>query len=102
MHYATTFAIVASCEGFFGIFGALYFLFISKSWFYLVLAAFTLQLLGTIGCSFFPESPKYLIATGQLKRAQEVFSLIAKVNKVDQSVVTQDRIDTLFKEEEPQ
>ena len=99
MHYAKTFGIVNCCEGLFGICGALYFLFISKSWFYLVLAAFILQVIGTIGCMFYHESPKYLIASGQLDRAHQVFKSIAYMNKADQSLVSEQRIDDLFKEE---
>ena len=64
-HYARVMGIDSCCQGAFGICGALYFLFISKSWFYIIFFSFCLSLLGTIGCMlFYHESPKYLIITG--------------------------------------
>ena len=62
-HYARVLAFIVSIDGIVGIIGALYFLFVSKNWLYLYSVAFIMQLLGTVGCLSFHESPKYLIVT---------------------------------------
>ena len=51
-----------------------------------------MAIIGTVGVFFFPESPVYLIKSGQLIRAQEVFEIIAKKNGTDLSVVTTEQI----------
>lgn len=55
-------------------------------------------MIGTIGVCFFPESPKYLIKTGQIDRAQEVFYKIAQMNKADPTLVAKERFHALFGE----
>lgn len=67
--FAKIYSIISSMEGIIGVFCSIYFMYLSKSWFWLLLVGFTLQLIGTIGVCFFPESPKYLIKTGQIDRA---------------------------------
>ena len=68
-HFVTTYAICSCMEGIFGLLGSIYFVFISKNWFWLLFGAYVLQVIGTIGVCFFPESPKYLVKSGQLVAA---------------------------------
>ena len=98
-HFGTAYAIMSSFEGIFGVLGSLYFMYVSKSWFWLLLGAYFLQVIGTIGVCFFPESPKYLVKSGQLLRAQEVFAKIARFNKANPALVTNERIEHIFKTE---
>ena len=96
-HYARVMGIDSCCQGAFGICGALYFMFISKSWFGLVFFSFCLSLFGTIGCMlFYYESPKYLLVTNQLEQTHRVLSSIAWWNGADQALVTPSRINKHF------
>ena len=87
-HFAKVYSLMSSIEGVIGVMSAIYFIYISKSWLWILLVGYCLQVAGTIGVFFFPESPKYLIKTGQIDRALQVFQSIASTNKADPSVVT--------------
>ena len=91
-HFTTFFAILASFEGLIGILASIYFIFISKNWIWLIGSGLLLQLIGTIGSLFFLESPRWLIKSGNIKRAQQVFEKIADWNGVDKSAVSLDII----------
>ena len=58
-----------SSEGVIGILCSLYFMYVSKNWMWLLVTAFILQILGTLGSFAFPESPRWLIKKGQIQRA---------------------------------
>ena len=62
--YDYFYSIVAMLEGFIGLGAALYFQMVSKNWFWLLFTGYVLQVLGTIGSFFYPESPRWLIKTG--------------------------------------
>ena len=64
-------------------------MYITKDWFWLLFGAYCMQILGTIGVLFFPESPRYLIKSGQIDRAITLFNRIAKWNNVDPSLVSE-------------
>ena len=68
-HFVTVYSICSSMEGVFGLIGSMYFMYISKNWFWLLFAAYILQIIGTTAVFFFPESPKYLVKSGQLCEA---------------------------------
>ena len=91
-HFSIAVAVFHMFEGAVMIIGALYFLYATKNWFWLILAGWIMAIIGTVGVFFFPESPVYLIKSGQLIRAQEVFEIIAKKNGTDLSVVTTEQI----------
>ena len=63
-HFVITYAFCSCMEGVFGLLGSVYFMYLSKNWFWLLFAAYVLQVIGTVGVCFFPESPKYLIKSG--------------------------------------
>ena len=83
-------------EGLAGLLAAIYYTYISNDFYPLLFGCVVCNLLGAIGSTLFPESPRYLIATGQLSEAQKVFETIAMVNRVDPSIVSLDRIETMF------
>ena len=58
-----------------------YFLAISKDWFYIILFAYILQVLGAGLCWFLPESPVYLLSRKKIPETLAVFTRMAKVNK---------------------
>ena len=91
-HFATFFSILASVEGFFGMMTTIYFVFISKNWVWLIGVGLLMQLCGTICSYFFLESPRWLIKSGQIRRAQQVFEKMAEWNGIDKSVVSLDVI----------
>ena len=59
-------------------------------------------MIGTIGVCFFPESPKYLVKSGKLVQAQETFAMIARYNGASPELVTNERIEAIFKAEDTQ
>ena len=91
-HFATFFSILASTEGVFGMLSTIYFVFISKNWVYIIGVGLLMQLCGTICSYFFLESPRWLIKSGQIRRAQQVFEKMAEWNGIDKSVVSLDVI----------
>ena len=48
-----------------GMSSAIYFTFISKNWFWLVLVGYTMEWIATIGSFFIPETPKFLMKAGR-------------------------------------
>ena len=62
--FVTTYTMCTCMEGVFGLFGSIYFMYISKNWFWLLLGAYIMQIIGTTLVCFFPESPKYLVKSG--------------------------------------
>ena len=95
-NYGRTYAFIAMMEGMIGLVAALYFSYISKNWFYLIFAGYIAQIIGVVGSFFIPESPLYLIKSGQIKEAQKVFASIAKVNGVDPDLVSPKRFQAIF------
>ena len=83
-------------KGLAGLLAAIYYTYISNDFYWLLFGCVICNLLGAIGSTLFPESPRYLIATGQLSEAQKVFETIATVNGVDPSIVSLDRIESMF------
>ena len=88
VHFCAVFTTASVIEGLFGISGSLYFLYVSKNWFYLLFVAYIVQLLATIGAFFIPESPKFLISSGQYERAAESLQVIAAWNKTNPCFAT--------------
>ena len=68
-NYGRTYAFIAMMEGVIGLTGALYFKYISNYWFYLIFAGYIAQIIGVCGSLSYPESPRYLIKSGQIIRA---------------------------------
>ena len=64
VHFSNVLTAASVLEGLFGISGSLYFLYVSKNWFYLLFVAYMVQILATFGAFFIPESPKFLISVG--------------------------------------
>ena len=62
--FVAVYSICSCMEGVAGIFGCIYFMYISKNWFWLLLGAYVMQVIGTVFVCFFPESPKYLVKSG--------------------------------------
>jgi len=63
-HFTIAVAIFHMFEGAVMILGALYFLYASKNWFWLIFTGWMMQIAGTVGVFFFPESPVYLVKSG--------------------------------------
>ena len=61
---------------------SIYFSFFSNDWFSLIYGCSACSMLATIVSPFLPESPRYLISTGQLEKAQKAFETMALVNRV--------------------
>lgn len=66
-------------------FVVIYFWFISKHWFWLILFAYCMQITGAILSWFLPESPVYLLELERRQETVEVFKSIAKFNRAEES-----------------
>lgn len=82
-NYELTTIVLGLSEGFISVFGALYFSYITKNYYPLILTGFVLTLLGTFGVLYYYESPRFLIKSGQITKAQEVLKVIAWRNGAD-------------------
>lgn len=58
----------------------LYFMTVSKDWFYFVLVGYLLNVISVVGAWFMPESPIYLCEKGQLYELESSMKVIAKIN----------------------
>ena len=85
-----------SLESSFGIFGAIYFTWLCKNWFWYVLIGYIMQIIGTIAIFFVPESPKWLIKSRRFDEAQRVLHKVATMNKTDISLVSHERVLEYF------
>ena len=65
------------------VFCAIYFAFVSKDWFYYVLAGLLMQLVQLSTIWFLPESPRQLLAFGHTELAITAFKRIGKINGAD-------------------
>ena len=63
-HFTKTYTAIAMVEGVLGLGAALYFRFVSKNWYWLILGGYFAQVVGSIAFFFFPESPRYLVKSG--------------------------------------
>lgn len=68
-HYERLAAVFGLIEGSLALLGALYFHFLSKSWFPLIFGAFCVTAAASVGSLFLLESPRYLIKSGQITYA---------------------------------
>ena len=95
--YTTLYSIIAMGEGICGLYATLHFMFISKSYFGLLMVAYVWLGLAAISAFFYPESPRYLIKSGQVDEAGEAFNQAASFNKAE--LVTDERLEQLFGEQ---
>lgn len=72
-HYAQAVTVAFSIEGFMKIPCAIYMLYFSTDAYHLIYLSLVVQAMGALLSMSFLESPRFLIKTGQLDRAQEVF-----------------------------
>ena len=68
-------------QSFITIFGSIYFWKISKHAIYFEIVGLIWEFLSCILMFWIPESPRYLMESGQLDKANAVFDYIAKWNK---------------------
>lgn len=68
-------------EGLCGLYATLHFMFLSKSYFGLLIVGYIWLALAAISVFFYPESPRYLIKSGQVDEAGEAFNQAASFNK---------------------
>jgi len=95
-HYTNLYMLIAMGEGICGIAATLYFMFISKSYFGLLFMGYIWNTCAMIAAFFYPESPRYLVKSGQIDHAGQVFNQVAKVNQTE--LLSAERIETLFGE----
>ena len=62
----------------------------------LALGILTSLVLGTIISFILPESPRYLVATGQLEQAQNSYEFVARMNRASPGLVSLERLEALF------
>ena len=62
----------------------LYFMYVSKDWFYLHLGILALNIIACALCFLLPESPQFLYRAHRFEEAREIFRIIAKINKKDE------------------
>lgn len=62
--YTTLYMIIAMGEGFIGVLASLYFMFVSKTSFWLTFIGWTWIAIAMVSSWFYPESPRYLIKSG--------------------------------------
>ena len=79
-HYTTYYTCIAVGEGISGLIATCYFMFVSKQSFWVLFMCFVMMGIAAVCIFLYPESPRYLIKTGQLNQAYEVFDSIAKSN----------------------
>ena len=79
-HYVNLCTFMAMGEGVIGTFATLYFMFISKGILGLLLIIFSLNVVSMISSFFYPESPRFLIKSGRIEEANQVFNLVAQAN----------------------
>ena len=92
-NYTTAIMARYIIEGLSSLFIPLYFNYLSNDSQWLLLFIFSMKFIGAILTQFLHESPRYLISTGQLKEAHEVFQKIARFNGFKSDfVVTLERI----------
>ena len=58
----------------------LYFWFISKHWFWIVLVGYCFQIVGLVSCFILPESPAFYLSLNRFEETIKSFKIIAKVN----------------------
>ena len=79
-HYVNLCTFMAMGEGVVGTFATLYFMFISKSFTGLLLLIYSWCVIAMLSSFFYPESPRFLIKSGRIEEANEVFNLVASAN----------------------
>ena len=92
--YRRVYTALAMFEGVAGVISTLYFRIVSKDSTGLIIIAYVMMLLGVIAAFMYPESPRYLVKTDQIERAQEVFSMIAQWNK--KPTVSKQELEEIF------
>ena len=93
-NYTLFYTIIAMGEGLCGLIATCYFMFISKTSFWILFLSFCMMGFAAVCTFLYPESPRYLIKTGQIDQAYEVFHGIAKTNGCDP--VSREEFETLF------
>lgn len=71
-HFSKTYTLVAMSEAIVGVGAVLYFKYLSKDYFNLLLTGYIFHFIGIFGSFFWQESPRYLIKSGQIEKASEV------------------------------
>ena len=65
-----------------GLIVSICFNYVSNDWHWIITSSCVLAVLGSIVLLFLPESPKYLVSTGQIQKAHQAYLFIAWVNGV--------------------
>lgn len=68
-NYEMVTILLGLMEGLIGVFGALYFSYITKNYFPLILSGFIPAIIGALGVLYYYESPRFLIKSGQITKA---------------------------------
>jgi MFS family permease len=77
------------------IFTTLYYLYISRNWYYISVCFFSITIIALIISFFLPESPKFLVSKGHFLKAKHSFNRIASINNMKPLCYSKDA----FKEE---
>ena len=93
-HYITLYTIYGMLEGFNGLIATFYFMFVSKNFQGLFFMAYTWLTLSLVAVFFYPESPRYLIKSGQIDEASDSFNYMARFNSYAE--VSEPHIEQLF------
>ena len=67
--FVLTYMFFLCFEGIVGLGVSLYFMYVSKNYISLLASGFCMQVIGTLISFIFPESPRWLIKSGQINRA---------------------------------
>lgn len=94
VHWSVAFTSIAVIDALSILLASIYFSFVSNDWFSLIYGCIVSNVLAAIVSLFLPESPRFLISTGQLDKAQKAFDTIARVNRIalPSKIVSQERI----------
>ena len=79
-HFTIAYIVLAMGEAVVGALTALYFRYLSKDYFYLLLGGIIILVIGSFGSFFWVESPRYLLKSGQLDELQRALETIARWN----------------------
>ena len=91
---STSMTVFFCLEAVLGIWGSVYFTWVSKDWFWFLLQGYVMQALGAILVFCIPESPKWLVKSGLTSEAKVVLDSIAERNSAEK--VNSERIEELF------
>ncbi len=94
-NYQQLYTFMSILDGAVGILVVIYFKFYKDRYYILLIGCIT-QMVGSVCFWFLQESPRYLIKSGQIDKAQAVLHKIAEFNKIDVQVVSKERIEELF------